>query len=473
MLRPFFLLLFFQGSFLLSGQEQWSLMSCIEHAYNNNVTLQQSKILVDQAAINLKESRHKRFPDLNGSLNGGISYGRNVDPTTNEFTTEDILYSNYSLSSSVVLFQGGLIHNSIKQSKLNLESATKDYEQAKNDLALTIATYYLNVLQNQEKLGIAVKNTEIAKQQLDQINKLIKAGAKPEADALELQSQLARADQSFVIAENALDLAWLYLKQALRLDPETKMSLETLSEEQLNALQLQKYTFAELLSNALENQPGMQAAKIRLESAIVGEKIARALYYPSVHFSASIGSRYSDAAFTYREELVRTELPGVVIENNPVKVEYLTPQYVQTGIIPFGTQFDQFLGYGGGVSVNIPIFTNYSTRGNAQKAKLYTKSSELDLELQKEKLSQDIYQAMANVKSAIKEYEASQKVFNAAKSSFEKTQIRFDIGMANVFELNQIQTNYLNAETSLLISKYDLVFKQKVLDYYAGKIIRL
>lgn len=38
---------------------------------------------------------------------------------------------------------------------------------------------------------------------------------------------------------------------------------------------------------------------------------------------------------------------------------------------------------------------------------------------------------------------------------------RFDIGAANTFELNQTQTNMQNAETALIISKYDLVFKQK------------
>lgn len=42
-----------------------------------------------------------------------------------------------------------------------------------------------------------------------------------------------------------------------------------------------------------------------------------------------------------------------------------------------------------------------------------------------------------------------------------KKRKRFDIGAANTFELNQTQTNMQNAETALIISKYDLVFKQK------------
>lgn len=473
MSKSSFLVLCLLFSYGLFGQERWSLMSCIEHAYKNNVSLEQSKILVDQAAITVKENKYKMLPNLNGSLNGGISFGRNVDPTSNAFTTQDILYSNYSLSSSVALFQGGLIRNSIKQSKLNQESAIKDYEQAGNDLALNIAIFYLNVLQSQDRLAIAAKNREIAKLQLEQINKLIKVGVKPEADALEIQSLLARAEQSYVLSENALDIGWLSLKQSLRLDPETIMILDKLTDDQLNALQFQNYSFEDLFSYASANRPGMQAAKIRMESAKLGEKISRSLYYPSVYFSASIGSRYSDAAKGFESVPTKEKLEGLVFDTIPIKFVYDGFSYQSTGVIPFKTQFDQFLGYGGNISVSIPIFNNYSAKASVQRAKLNTKQSELQMELQKEKLSQDIYQAMTNVKAAIKELEASKNVYNAAKSSYEKTQKRFDIGMANVFELNQIQTNYLNAETNFLISKYDLVFKQKVLDYYAGKPIRL
>lgn len=476
MSKFYFLLFCILISLNSKGQEQWSLMSCIDHAVKNNVSLQLNKITVDQSAITLKESKYKMLPNLNGSIFSGSSFGRNVDPTTNSFTTSNILYSNYSLSSSVALFQGGLIRNTIKQNDLNLQSGFKDYEQATNDLALSISVYYLNVLQSQERLHVADKNREISKLQLEQINKLIKAGAKPEADALEIQSQLARAEQIYVVAENTLELAWLTLKQEMRLDPQTKMILEPLTEEQFNSVQIQNYSYEELIKTATEHRAGIQAARIRLDAAKLGEKIARSFYYPSVSLNASIGSRYSNAARLYEPYDSKETLSGTARFANdsfPVSFEYPFTSYREGAVIPFKDQFDQFLGYGAGISINIPIFNNYSTKAAVEKSKLNSKQTELQLELQKEKLGQDIYQAMTNVKAAIKEYEASQNAFLAAKSSFEKTQKRFDIGMSNVFELNQIQTNYLNAQTTFLISKYDLVFKQKILDYYAGKQIRM
>jgi outer membrane protein len=455
------------------AQEQWSLSSCIDYAYKNNTGLQISKIPVERAAIDLKESKYKMLPDLNARINSGISFGRNVDPTSNAFTTSDIVYSDYSLSTSVLLFQGGFLHHTIKQNKLNLESGYKDYEQAANDLALNIAVYYLNVLQSQERLHIAEKNKGLVQSQLDQINKLIKAGVKPEADALEVQSQYARSEQTFVVAENALALAWLTLKQALRLDPSFKMSLEPLSDEQFNSIQLQKYSFEDLFSQASENKPGIQSAKIKLEAAKTGEKIAHALYYPSIYLNGIINSRYSDAARTLVETNTKERLEGKVFDTIPFVFEYDAPGFEYGPVVPFSKQFDQFLGYGAAISINIPIFNNYSTRAKVQQSKLITRQSELQLELQKEKLGQDIYQALTNVNAAIKELEAAKNAWIFSKSSFEKTQKRFEIGATNIFELNQIQTNFLNAETTYLISKYDLVFKQKILDYYAGKELKM
>ena len=73
---------------------------------------------------------------------------------------------------------------------------------------------------------------------------------------------------------------------------------------------------------------------------------------------------------------------------------------------------------------------------------------------------------------AIKELEAAQKSSDLAKLVSENTQKKYNIGSANNFELTTARTNYENAEITLTIAKYDLLFKQKILDLYAGKKIQ-
>jgi len=457
-----------------SAQQRWNLVKCIDFASKNNIGLAQSKIASEMAEVELMASKHSLLPDLSGSINGGISFGRNVDPTTNSFTTENILYSNYSLSSSVVLFQSGLMRNSVKKARMNVLASQEDFQQAFNDLGLTVATYYLNVLLAQERLEISKKGLDIQLLQLDQINKLIKTGMKPEADALEIQSQVARAEQSIVVAQNALDLAWLQLKQTLRLPPDESMELEKLTEDQLNRIQLEVYSYDQIAVNAEQQQASLRAAKHRLEAAKLSEKIARAAFYPALFANGSIGSRFSDAAIrpkTYGTE--RVLVPGVFIDGNAVQFEQEYPNVLTTEVIPFKTQFDQFLGYGVGVSLSIPIYRNYASKAGLRNAKLNTRMNDLNYQLKKEALDQNLYTAIANVKAAIKEQEAANKSFLAAQAAYDKTYKKFQIGAASSFELNLSQSNLQTSENNLVIAKYDLVFKQKLLDYYAGKKIEL
>ncbi|MBK8643236.1 MAG: TolC family protein [Saprospiraceae bacterium] len=125
--------------------------------------------------INLKENRYKRLPDLNGN-NMGWSIGRNIDPTSNDFITQDILNGNYGLSSSVICFRQDWVNKSINQSKINLTASKEEYQQTSNDIALQVASQYLNVLLADERLEIAGKNLEAIRQQMEQIQKMISAG---------------------------------------------------------------------------------------------------------------------------------------------------------------------------------------------------------------------------------------------------------------------------------------------------------
>ena len=76
-----------------------------------------------------------------------------------------------------------------------------------------------------------------------------------------------------------------------------------------------------------------------------------------------------------------------------------------------------------------------------------------------------------DAKAALKSYQASQKSLEAQKLAFDNSKERYDLGALNSFDLEQVRIRLLNAKSSLINSKYDFIFKTKVLDYYTGKII--
>ena len=169
---------------LAQSQEKWTLESCIRYAIDNNSNLKLSELNIASADINVKESKARRLPNLNGRVNSGINFGRTIDPTSNDFINENILYSNYGLGSNVNLFQGGAISNTIKQNAKIKEAIILDHQQNINDVSLIVANAYLQVLLSDERIQIAKTKINNINLQLSQMRKLIQAEGRSESAAI-------------------------------------------------------------------------------------------------------------------------------------------------------------------------------------------------------------------------------------------------------------------------------------------------
>lgn len=467
-----YILIFLSSYSVICAQNIWSLEKCIEFGIDKNIVLKQAEFAMMNSSISLKESKMNILPDLNMNINTGISIGRNIDPTTNTFITENIIGGNYGLNSGLILFNAGLLRNTVKFNKLNSDAGIKDYEQAINDYSLQVAANYLSVLLAEERLSIAQKNLELAKQQTAQLKRLVDIGSRAAADALEMESAEARAQQNYTSAENTLTQTSMSLKQVMRYDLNTELKIQKISDADLRNIQNESYTSVNLYNIAVSNQPGIQAAELRAKASYYQSKIAKAQYYPTITGFGNIQSRYSDAAIEPTEFGFRFDTINAKVNGTPLSIELEQPTVTRSRVIPFGKQFDLFLGYNFGIGANIPIFNNYKTTANVKRAEIQKELSRLELNSKKENLNSTIIQAVSNVKLAIKELEAAQKSTDLSKLVHENTIKKFNLGTANNFELNSARTNYESAEISLLMAKYDLLFKQKVLDLYAGKKVR-
>ena len=52
--------------------------------------------------------------------------------------------------------------------------------------------------------------------------------------------------------------------------------------------------------------------------------------------------------------------------------------------------------------------------------------------------------------------------------SFNYSKERYAVGLMNVFDLDQAQTLFSNAQSEVIRTKYDYIFKVKVLEFYFG-----
>lgn len=138
--------------------------------------------------------------------------------------------------------------------------------------------------------------------------------------------------------------------------------------------------------------------------------------------------------------------------------------------VDLGTQLDNNLGYGVGFNLNIPIFNRFQTKNNILKSKLRREIAITQLETEKLNLEQTIEQAFLDVKAALKTYEAAKISLEAQSESFKNAQERFDSGAMSLFDYDLVRNRLVAAKSSMIRSKYDYVFKSKVLQFYAGEL---
>jgi outer membrane protein len=455
------------------SQEIWSLEKCINHALENNITVKQFELADQMAELNLKESEHSRYPNLGINSSSGYNFGRTIDPVTNQFENQTIRYSSFQLNTGVMLFGGGQISNTIKQNREEALAAREDLKQARNDVALNVATVYLNVLFAQERLTTANQRLELSTEQLVQVDKQIKAGALPLNERLQLEAQLALDEQAIIEAENTLDLAYLNLKQALQLDPFLNIQIEVPDLDPDSSSEVESLTTEYVYQQAYNNQPEIKAARIRRASADIGVDLAKAGFYPTLSLFGNVNTTYSSLTLIPTGEFETVTTPLTFrIQGMDVDAEIVS----QSPLLEEPTYFRQLednFGQGIGISLNVPILSNYRNKAAVERAKISVQNTHLEGTLVEQNLKTEVQQAVSNVKSAARAYFAANKTLEAQGAAYNNTLRKFELGAANSFELSTSKTNLDNSRIEAVIAKYDYIFKQKVVDYYLGREIKL
>lgn len=454
--------------------EKLTLQQCVDIALRNNIQVKQSNLQVELNQNNLLQSRYNKYPNLNGNIGQGFSFGRGIDPFTNSYISQQITYNNIGLSSGITLFSGGQLQNTIKQNELNVRASQEDLQAAKDQASLNVASAYLNVLSAEDQLTIARNQVEISRQQTSRTEKLVKAGALPEANLFDLQAQIANDELAVVNAQNNLDAAKLQLLQVMNLNPNQNIELDRIN---INT-QLQNYdaTPAQIYETALQYQAAIKANDLRIQSAQKGFELAKGALYPTVSFSGNLSTNFSSAAqrrLVGEPVNVSTNFTAVIAgQSVPVTLVSQQPSII-TEKIPYFDQLNSNQNKNLGFNVRIPIFNGYQTKTRMANALINIKNQEYQAESTKQQLRQTIETAYNNMTAASKRYAATAKQVEALEKAFAASESRFNAGALNSVDYNLAKTNLDRARINLVLAKYEYVFRTKILDFYQNKPLSL
>lgn len=421
-----------------SRPEVWTLKNCIDFAQQNNTTVRTRAVQVDQNSNDLSTARFSRLPDLNASVGYNVSFGRGTSDD-NTYKTQTLQTGSFDVSASMPLFQGLRINRTIKGGKLDLAAAMQDLERAREDVAVNVMTLYLQVLYNKELVIVAEHQLALSTQQAERSRELVATGKQPESARYESEALAANDALALTQARNDLQLALLDLSQAMNRESADGFDIASPDLDPLlnNALS-QRPDADAIYDYAAENRPHIRAERIRLESSENAIAIARSSLYPSLSLRGGYGTGiYSSMDSDF------------------------WPQFRHNS--------SEFVG----VSLSIPIFNRRTVRGNIRSAQLSAQRQQLALLDAEQSLRKAIEQAGYNTEAASAKYRAAVAALAAAETAFAYEEQKAAAGRSTVFDFNDAKTRMEKAQSELVQSKFELVFRRKILDYYHGEPLTL
>ena len=410
----------------------WSLRQCCDYAVAHNIAVKQYENQRRQQELRLSTAKNSRLPDLNGSAGQNFSFGRGLT-AQNTYTNTNTSSTSFSLGTSMPIFTGFQIPNQIKLSELNLEAATADLEKAKNDIRMQVAQAYVQILYDMEICSVARRQISIDSAQVARLEALLEVGRVSEADVSQQRATLAQSQLTATQADNNRQLALLTLTQLLELESPEGFSIQVptrLPEETLAAADV-------VFADAIAVKPEVQAEQLRLQATENSLKIAKSGLYPTLSFSAGLGTNY------YTTSGFKSDGFGKQLQNN----------------------FSQYLG----LNLNIPIFNRFQTRNQIRSARIDRESQQLALDNVKKQLYKEIQQACYNTLAAEQKLKSSETARQAGEEAFRLMTGKYEQGKATITEFNEARNNFLKAQSDLTQARYEYLYQTALLKFYRGE----
>jgi len=454
----------------LQAQKYWTLQECIDQAIKNNITVQQRELAKQSVEADFKQSKLAALPSINGQATQFYQNGFAINPATNTAQTDmTFRNNNFGLSSSTVLFNGFQQTNTIRLQQNNYKANEQDVEAIKNNIRLSVANAYLQVLMNNEILESSNIQVQSTKEQINKQQKLVDFGAANKVKLLQLKAQLSNEELVIINNQNLVEQSYLTLWQTLNIEPDSsnKIIKPELSAEKITS---EIRSPKDIYDTYILQSPDVKAAEIRSRVAEISKFVSLGGRSVRLTMTASISSLYSTQSQqgVGNPTLVPRPL-GLDATGNLLYLGVYAPYYSNYEVTPFSDQINRNLGKSIGFTMAVPIFNGWQVNTSVQKAKINEFTAHLNVKQVQLDLYKNIVQAHQNLKASEKKYDATKNSFDANKESFSLAEGQFGLGAISTVDYLSTKNEFLKAQASFVQAKYELVFRRKVLDFYLGK----
>jgi outer membrane protein len=460
------------GVTITAQNKKWTLQECVVYAIENNISVKQSELDIENSDILKSDAIGNFLPSLNGSAGNSWNTGLTQDVTTGILRNITSRSSSYNVSAGVTVFRGLRNHRELQKAKMQQLSSQYNSSKIKDDIALFVANGYLQVLLAKANLEVALEQNSVTREQISRTQELVDSGVLPEGDLLEIKAVSAQEQQAIVTSESNVRISLVSLAQLLLIKDYENFDI---ADQEFSVIlsEVNGKSIDEVINSAKENRYEVKIAEQNMNIAQKDLEISKSIYWPTVNAFFNYNTRENDIAgvssFTDPDNpTITTQIGYVGSTGEAVLSEVPNTSLIETPAKAFGDQLSDNDGISYGLNLSMPIFNGFSTRNNVKRNVVNLKRNEYQLEQAKLDLESTVYQAYVDAEGAKKAYDAALASFESQELAYEYAKTRFDVGLTNSFEFSQSKLRYSTANIEANRTKFDYIFKLKVLELFFG-----
>ncbi|HVO72788.1 MAG TPA: TolC family protein [Ignavibacteriaceae bacterium] len=404
-------------------QEVFTLEKAIQAALSRNTNIVKSSNSIAVYQSDVKNAYGNLLPNL--SIGAGFGWQRftnsggqtQLDSLGRQLsvgqTQIDSRSWSVSAGGSVTLFDGLSSIAQINKSSSDLKAAELTLEKLKQDAVLRTVNYYNQILSFQKLLGFQQEDLKYNEGLLDEIKHKFDLQIVPVSDVYSQEAQTANSRVAYLQAKNNFEKAKINLLTYLSMDLSGNYLFDSLAAVVKDS-SLLKSDPENLYNIAFSSRQDYLSIKYQQQSVQDQLIIARSGFFPRL--SANYG--FSSEAGEFSDLLNRKT-------------------------------------YSFGLSLNIPIFSNWNTENSIQSAQAQFENINEDLRFLELSIKGQVKTAYLDLQTSKQQVEASGIALTASKESWQIKKETYALGGATYLDLQQAYNNYLQAQYNKISNEFN------------------
>ncbi|HET8563319.1 MAG TPA: TolC family protein [Candidatus Binatia bacterium] len=384
-----------------------TLDEAVQTALENHPTIKAARERIGQQQSVVGQQMAAYYPTITWNSNYRTS---NQSGSTGTSTSAFDTYTSQA-NFNLTLYNFGKREAAVQAARETLDATGYNYKTTVDAVILGVKQAYFSYLGFRALVNVREETVKSRELLVRQAQGFYEVGTRPRIDVVRAESNLYNAQADLITTQNAVQVAWVTLKNAMGL---RELPERPLAEEAI--VTTIPYTLEAARETAYTSRPELKSFEAQRRAQDQNIANARRGHLPDILFDSN-----------YRGTGTSIDAKGPTLGRN---------WQVQ-------------------LSLNIPIFDGFRTTNRVEEnlRNYYViKSQE---EQQRQQVALEVEQSYLRLVELAERIKANEAAARAAKENLELANGRYQVGVGSIIEVTDAQTLYTDAQTTYVRALYE------------------